>query len=302
MIERFQGTEGRRRLVAALRGHKIVQNDDALANSLADAALLCQFDKGKMLAAQGSADNDIYLILCGSVSIFVNGREMAVRKANYHVGEMALIEPTEPRSATLLALEDTVVAKISEPAFTKVAEDYPDLWRRLALEIAHRLRERSKHVSSPNPKPEVFIGCSVEKLEEARQVQGAFTHDEMIVRLWENGVFGASSFPIDDLLNQVKRSDFAILVLGGEDKVISRKTASAAPRDNVVFELGLFMGTLGRERTFIVMERGKNIKIPTDLLGLTPLQYQSGSPDNLVTRLSPVCTEIRNIVKKLGSK
>ena len=61
------------------------------------------------------------------------------------------------------------------------------------------------------------------------------------MRLWTDGVFVASQFPIIALEKQVREADFAILVLGPDDKVLSRNERSDAPRDNVILELGLFI-------------------------------------------------------------
>ena len=47
------------------------------------------------------------------------------------------------------------------------------------------------------------------------------------------------------MVYSLDRFDFAILVLTADDLVASRDVLSTAPRDNVLFELGLFMGGLG---------------------------------------------------------
>jgi predicted nucleotide-binding protein len=57
---------------------------------------------------------------------------------------------------------------------------------------------------------------------------------------------------------------------------------------------------LGRERTLIVKPRGANIKMPSDLLGFTPLEYAEGSPDTLASRVASVCNDIRKAVQSLG--
>ena len=49
------------------------------------------------------------------------------------------------------------------------------------------------------------------------------------------------------------------------------EAGQAAPRDNVVFEAGLFGGAIGMRRTFILHARGA--KLPTDLLGMTSIRY-----------------------------
>ena len=69
-----------------------------------------------------------------------------------------------------------------------------------------------------------------------------------------------------------------------------------------VVQLGLAMGQLGRERTLLVMPRQADIKIPTDLLGLTPIKYQIGPEGDLAAAIGPVCIQLRNVIGRLGCK
>ncbi len=108
---------------------------------------------------------------------------------------------------------------------------------------------------------------------------------------------------MEGLAAAAKAADFAVLTFSPNDKVYSRKTKSDAPRDNIVFELGLFMGALSRERVFIVKPRGVNLKMPSDLVGITAIEYDAdGDPATLASRLVPVCTAIRDEVLRLGPK
>ena len=299
MLDRLQGADGHKRLVDALRRQQIVQDEESLAAELAGAAELIPFDSAsgkEEVIRQGAVDNDIYFILSGRVSIVVNGREVATRDAGQHVGEMALIDPQKYRSATVLAIEPALLARVSEPLFSKIAEQYPHLWRRLALELADRLRQRARFHEPPNDQPVFFIGSSAENLPIAREIQSGLSHDPMEVIVWTDGVFRPSAGNVESLLVAVKRSDFAALVLTPDDAVISREVQKPAPRDNCIFELGLFMGALGRERTFIIQARGVDIKLPSDLLGLTPIEYSPSDANSLPSRIAPVCTALRKII------
>ena len=299
MLDRLQGEDGHRRLVEALRLQQIVKDEEPLAAELANAAELISFEPAagqEEIVRQGGVDNDIYFILSGRVSIVVNGREVAMRTFGQHVGEMALIDPQKYRSATVLAIEPSLLARVPEPQFSKIAEKYPHLWRRLALELADRLRQRAKFHERPNEQPILFIGSSTENLPIAREIQSGLSHDPMEVIVWTDGVFQPSAGNVESLLAAVKRSDFAALVLTPDDAVISRDVQRPAPRDNCIFELGLFMGALGRERAFIIKARGADIKLPSDLLGLTPIEYGTGDADSLPSRMAPVCTALRKII------
>jgi CRP/FNR family transcriptional regulator, cyclic AMP receptor protein len=97
----------------------------------------------------------------------------------------------------------------------------------------------------------------------------------------------------------VAHSDFAVAVALFEDVVQSRGEERAAMRDNVLFELGMFMGHLGRRRTFLVHPRIKGLKLPSDLHGITPASYELG-PEDLPTRLGPACTELKRVIRGQG--
>lgn len=121
------------------------------------------------------------------------------------------------------------------------------------------------------------------------------------VVLWSKDVFEPSHFVMDDLDAQLRTADFAILVAGTDDQVTSRGVQSGAPRDNVVFELGLFMGALSRNRTFLVVPIGTKLKIPSDLLGLTCIQYDDSATDPAVAVKTAV-QELADIIVEKGSK
>src|SRR5258706_2445239 len=95
----------------------------------------------------------------------------------------------------------------------------------------------------------VFIGSSREgsHIAEAIQVNLGEACD---IKPWYHGLFTPSGNALGDLIRVAKTCDCAILVLTPDDLVDSRELASPAPRDNVLFELGLFIGAIGQERTF----------------------------------------------------
>jgi len=66
---------------------------------------------------------------------------------------------------------------------------------------------------------------------------------------------------IEILERELDESDFAVVTLTPDDRISSRGKSTKAPRDNVLFELGLLMGSLGRERTYFVCENKHDPKI-----------------------------------------
>jgi CRP/FNR family transcriptional regulator, cyclic AMP receptor protein len=301
LIERYQG-DNHRLLVEAIRIQPFVEGGLDLATEIASVALLEEMAPGQIVLEQDAIDNDLILIISGSASIYVNKRKVAERKTGQHVGEMALIDATARRSATVIAKEETVIARVSESDLSSIAERHPRVWRLLSVEIAKRLRERGQFLKAPNEKPQVFIGSSREALEIARTIERGLPQDEFVVRLWTHGVFEASATTIESLERLVKTVDFAVLVFSPDDRVFSREVESKAPRDNIIFELGLGIGALGRERSFIVRPRGADLKIPTDLLGVTPLTYDAKEEVEMDARMQQVCADLTSTIRKQGPR
>jgi CRP-like cAMP-binding protein len=158
LLDRFQGPDGKLRLVEALRAEPLVRDED-LAIELARRVTLKAIPAGTVLIRQNAADRDLFLILSGKFSVTINGRVVASRSAGEHVGEMAVVDPDARRSASVSAVADSVVARITELEFSALADRFPRLWRRIALELASRLRAGSEMLSEPKGNTTVSRGA-----------------------------------------------------------------------------------------------------------------------------------------------
>jgi CRP/FNR family transcriptional regulator, cyclic AMP receptor protein len=299
MLERFQGEAGKRLLIDALRAQEVVEHDAGLAARLAEAGELRHVAMGADLIEQDANDNDLYFIVQGSATVYVNERHVATRGPGHCVGEMALIDVAAPRAATVRAMTEMVVVKVTEAQFQPIGDAHPQLWRSFAKMLAARLRQRSAFHRAPNPEPVLFLGCSSEALPLATAIKEGLAGDKIDVRIWNDGLFGPSSITLDTLLDAAKAADFAALIFGADDHVISRGAEQDAPRDNVVFELGLFMGQLDRERAFVISGPDK-IKVPTDLLGLTHIRSKAVGTGDIAQAAADVCNELRGVIGRVG--
>jgi hypothetical protein len=126
-------------------------------------------------------------------------------------------------------------------------------------------------------KPRIFLGSSA---TQTKLLQSLTRGLEDIARVepW-TASFNPGTTTLERLLELTRQVDFAAFVFARDDWTVKSAGASeqaggpgqAAPRDNVVFEAGLFGGVLGMRRTFILHANGA--KLPTDLLGLTCIRY-----------------------------
>jgi len=148
--------------------------------------------------------------------------------------------------------------------------------------------------------PTVFVGSSREGLEIARAVQFQLK-DDALVSVWNEGVFGLGQGTLESLVAMLDRFDFAVLVITPDDVLASREVSAQAPRDNIMFELGLFMGRLGRARTFAVCSSARDLKLPSDLAGVTLARFNDADAARDVTAaLGPACFQVRQAIRQLG--
>jgi len=154
---------------------------------------------------------------------------------------------------------------------------------------------------SSQTRPRLFVGSSVESLDYAYAVPANLSPHDAFVKVWPQGVFQLASYSLDSLLEAVQSHDFALFVFAADDLAIMRKEKHRVVRDNVLFELGLFMGRLGRERVFVLKPRGVDLHLPTDLLGWKVAEYEPNpDPDDLTAALGVACHEVRQAMRRLG--
>lgn len=298
MKERFEN-EGRPQLVDSLKRQELVAGNAKLVDALIKRGQLVEYQRGEKLIFEGGEDNDVYLLISGSVAVVIKGNQINTRKAGQHVGEMAAIEPSQKRSATIVANDTVVALKLKSADFHAIGEEFPQVFLSIARELARRLLQRNDLIRPPNESPKLFIISSAEALNVAREIQAELERD-VFSRIWNQGAFFAGGYPLEALENAVNESDFAVAVAQPDDIVESRGGRYVTLRDNVLFELGIFMGRLTRHRAILVHPRVTGLKLPSDLHGLTLLSYDAGKPGELAARLGPACNEIRKLVKNLG--
>jgi len=148
--------------------------------------------------------------------------------------------------------------------------------------------------------PRIFIGSSVESLPIADAIAENLEFDAEVT-IWRSGVFDIGSNTLDDLIMKTKSVDFSAFIFSPDDITIMRSSEQYVVRDNVLFELGLFIGSIGKDRCFIIKPRDVELHFPSDLLGITPTDYDPARSDgNLTSALTYASTQIKKEIQKKG--
>lgn len=149
--------------------------------------------------------------------------------------------------------------------------------------------------------PALFIASSTEGLPVAYDIQEALEHD-CHATVWKQGVYEPSRTVLEDLLARLRTPQFALFVFTSDDSLQLRGTSHRVVRDNVVFEMGLFIGAFGLPRCMHIVPRGVDeLHLPSDLLGLTALDYPVDRPDkNRIAALGPACNRIRRRLREVA--
>jgi hypothetical protein len=145
-------------------------------------------------------------------------------------------------------------------------------------------------------KPRIFLGSSAKQANLIQALERGL-EDVADVEPWTT-TFNPGRSTLDRLVELCHEVDFAAFVFAQDDWTTTESTQSgqASPRDNVVFEAGLFGGALGIRRTFIVHANGS--KLPSDLLGLTSVRYDPTSP----VQVHPICQKLRKAIEVEGHR
>jgi hypothetical protein len=155
------------------------------------------------------------------------------------------------------------------------------------------------------PAPTVFIGSSHEHLKTAHALKSCLSSfAEAIV--WDETAFDLNESIFGGLLQAADSYDFGVFVFDADDVAVIRDIKTPTVRDNVLFELGLFIGRMGRDRAFWISSQGATQPhIPTDLAGITHLSYLRPNTDDVDTlraALTKSCQRLQIEIGKLGPR
>lgn len=139
-------------------------------------------------------------------------------------------------------------------------------------------------------KKRIFIGSSSEELTLAKSAK-RMLEPEFEVTIWNDNIWDTAVFKINnnflhDLLKATLQYDFGILLGTTDDKVIVRDQEVLQSRDNILFELGLFMGRLGLSKCAFVVE--KELNILSDIKGISLARFSKKEPDSFINAISTV--------------
>lgn len=150
--------------------------------------------------------------------------------------------------------------------------------------------------------PSMFIGSSRESNRIARAIKAELEPD-VEGTVWTQGAFELGSNHLADLAGKARASDFALFVFAPDDTASIQEKPTTITRDNVVFELGLFCGAIGENRCFFVTPSRANIRIPTDLAGISYGTYDERRTDgNWRAAVATFCDHVRQRVEALGPR
>src|SRR5690554_6474413 len=145
-------------------------------------------------------------------------------------------------------------------------------------------------------KPRVFIGSSSEGLIVAEYVKSYLENDFECI-LWTDDVFQYNESVFETLLKSASLFDFGIMIATKDDFTKFRGESFDVPRDNVVFEYGLFLGRMGAGHAFVIQEEGA--KLPSDLYGITTPRFTITSDLHDAKKLN---NELKRISKSMQEK
>lgn len=210
------------------------------------------------------------------------GKTAAVLESGFKVSGFLTTSPKEEFSGTAVSLLDLKIASTTIP-WERVPEVIADIKEK--LRVLRAIEDRLDVYAEASPKPAplhksinapIFLvhGHDSERRETVRRFLEAVTDRDVVV-LADQPNQGQDI--LGKLLSQARQAVFAVVLLTPDDEGGKRGEGATSPRSrqNVVFELGLFIGLLGRDRVAALND--SSIEIPTDFAGVAYIPVEGES-------------------------
>lgn len=146
-------------------------------------------------------------------------------------------------------------------------------------------------------KPKIFVGSSSEARTIAEHFSDVLSDVAVMIPWWLSKEFYATQSILTGLVQACNSYDFGLFILTPDDKLQSHGKKGMSARDNVLFEFGLFLGDLGANRTFAVIQDSelprKRVKVPSDLGGIVIPRFASGDRDTVLASIRGAANALR---------
>lgn len=111
---------------------------------------------GEVVCREGSPGDDMYILLAGELKITKETKFITTIKPVEYIGEMALIE-AKPRSATVEAVEDSILLKITRQQFQDYFSNQPKSLFSMMRTLSHRIRLNTEIIAAELEKANILI-------------------------------------------------------------------------------------------------------------------------------------------------
>ncbi|MBA6339773.1 nucleotide-binding protein [Colwellia sp. MB02u-10] len=151
-------------------------------------------------------------------------------------------------------------------------------------------------------KHKLFIGSSVEGLVFADSVKAILEHSSIRAEVWTQGTFMANGYPLEQLEAALDKHQYGLFVMTPDDIILRRDEQLPVARDNLLLELGMFIGRYGRNNCFILIPRGEGApKMPSDLTGFNTIDYDADwSRESIDAAMGTPVRNLRVAIEKIA--
>jgi CRP/FNR family transcriptional regulator, cyclic AMP receptor protein len=201
---------------------------DEVLTTLADRAKSAKYPKQTMVVTEGDETSSLFIILSGKVRVFSSDDKskevtLLIQEPGSYFGEIALLTD-EPRSASVMTLEQTVCAVISKSDFINWLMNYPDVAISLLGVLSDKIRQLTDKVR------EMALSNVYERTVKTLQDMAVVEGNVSVIRNRPTqqelaSMVGASREMINKVMHELTKGGYVVV----EDKtlIINKKLPSS---------------------------------------------------------------------------
>jgi CRP-like cAMP-binding protein len=188
-----------------------------------------RFARREVLFHEGDPANSVHLVARGRVAVRVSTplgdvATLQLMAAGDVVGEMALLSPGAPRSATAVALEPTETLAVDGARFAAMREEQPALTEVLIRLLASRVRQLNELLLEA-----LYVPADVRLLRRVLELADHYGDQIPLTQEDLAGLAGATRATVNRVLRREVQSG-TVTVARGQLQIVDRETLARRAR------------------------------------------------------------------------